>query len=184
MTITDLTRNRITVQPLVLDAAHAEAAWILYERAMRPLAIRAAQRHLLTRAEFGDILGDSRIQKHLAWAGTELIGIGTATDQLEAWPLISPEYYHHRWPGRVVWYIGFVAVAPKALGVLGPLIDRLSREARRTGGIAAADFCAYNIDHRKIDTRIDTLLRHLDPHTTVAAVDAQEFHAWSFGGKS
>lgn len=158
----------------------ADRLWNLYEQAMRPLAARAAQRHLLTREEFDGILDDPRIEKHIAHADGRVVGLATATNQLDAWPLISPDYYRARFPGRDVWYIGFVAIAPRSLGVLGPMIDSLSRKARANGGVTACDFCTFNLDRLKIADRIGTLLHHLDPATRPEVSDAQEFFAWSY----
>jgi hypothetical protein len=134
-----------------------EQAWDLYEAAFREINALAVQRHLMHRDEFDEVMADSRVGKYLAFddAG-DLVGLSTYTNQLDAFPLISPAYFERHWPehfaaGRV-WYIGFVAVAPEGRHrhTFFQLIETMYEVSAVDNGISAMDFCQYNVDVRKV----------------------------------
>ena len=104
-----------------------EQAWQLYGVAFSHLNALTVQRHLMYRSEFDDVMTDRRIEKWLAYSDDGvLLGLATYTNQLSAWPLISPEYFARRWPAHYadsrIWYCGFVAVPGHEHGVFIILI--------------------------------------------------------------
>ena len=131
-----------------LDAAELDSGWDLYCRAFDELRIRAVQRHLMTRAEFEEVMRDRRVTKYAAVEpdqGDRLCGLATMSNQLDAFPLISPDYFAHRWPERYqqrrIWYVGFLAAHPdcKAQGVFPLLVAEMARVVAAAGGIVAMD---------------------------------------------
>ena len=100
----------------VLPAALLDEAWSLYLSAFEVLRTQACQRHVLYRHEFDDTMADARIIKVLGFDGPILTSLAIRTTDLDAVPLISPEFYEARYPrqyaGRTIFYIGFIAVLP------------------------------------------------------------------------
>jgi hypothetical protein len=152
--------------------------WGVYRAAFEPVNSLAAQRHLMTHREFEDLLVDDRIGKYLAIREGRTAGLAVMTDNLEAWPLISAEFYARKYPGRRVFYVGFVAVPLHQTGVFTTLIGRMQDEIAQADGVAAMDFSGFNLQQRGIGDVVRTLLTHRVPTTTGGVVDRQEF--WSF----
>ena len=51
------------------------------------------------RAEFHDVLADERVDKYVVTAPDgSLAALATMTNELAVVPLISPDYFAHRWP--------------------------------------------------------------------------------------
>src|ERR1700753_3252601 len=93
-----------------------EAVWKLYEDSFAELRSLAVQRHLMYRSEFDEVMRDTRIGKYLALDDDGTVcRIATYTNDLEAVPLIAPEYFERHYPeqyaAQKIWYIGFVAVS-------------------------------------------------------------------------
>ena len=82
----------------VPDGDLRETLWKLYEDSFAELRSLAVQRHLMYRSEFDEVMDDPRISKYLALEdnGTP-VGIATYTNDLEAVPLIAPEYFERHW---------------------------------------------------------------------------------------
>jgi hypothetical protein len=165
-----------------------ERAWTLYSRAFSELNALAVQRHLMYRAEFDDVAGDERIQK---WVATgpegQLLGLATYTNELDAWPLISPAYFARRWPvqyaAKTIWYCGFVAVDVAARGIASgtymEMIAAMYRQAEAGQGIIMLDFCTHNENKRRMRMSIDRALTRLsDGQVGVVQADQQTFMAY------
>ncbi|WP_426504406.1 hypothetical protein ACPPVO_43535 [Dactylosporangium sp. McL0621] len=158
-----------------------EQAWRLYETAFRHLNALTVQRHLMYRAEFNDVMTDHRIEKWLAYSDDGvLLGLATYSNQLSAWPLISPEYFARRWPAQYadnrIWYCGFVAVPGHEQGVFVKLIEAMYRHAEEQQGVISLDICRHNIDTYRLDRAIDTWLRRIsDGRVRCEAADTQTF---------
>ncbi|HWS38883.1 MAG TPA: hypothetical protein VN408_39850, partial [Actinoplanes sp.] len=89
----------VKVLDQITDDRLLEAAWNLYLEAFEDLNARAAQRHLMYRPEFNEVMQDTRIDKYLAMeADGTLSGIACYTNYLEAIPLIAPAYFERNWP--------------------------------------------------------------------------------------
>lgn len=134
-----------------LDPAEIDACWAFYDRAFEGLRIQAAQRHAMTRDEFDEVMFDGRVTKHLVYDGTQApCALATLTNDLKAVPLISPEFYEHRWPilyaEQRIWYVGFLAIDPDyhGTGVLAQVIGSICEVIPDRGGVVAADICTFN----------------------------------------
>ncbi|MEV4134653.1 hypothetical protein AB0J72_21085 [Dactylosporangium sp. NPDC049742] len=158
-----------------------EQAWQLYEAAFRHLNALTIQRHLMYRSEFDDVMSDRRVEKWLAYSDDGvLLGLATYTNQLSAWPLISPEYFARRWPvhyaDQRIWYCGFVAVPTHEHGMFVKLIEAMYRHAEQHDGVISLDICRHNIDAYRLDRAINTWLRRIsDNRVRCETADAQTF---------
>ena len=136
----------IKIVDQINDDELAESAWQLYYAAFRELNTMAVQRHLMYRHEFDEVMNDTRVQKYLCVNddGT-LAGLATYTRDLDAVPLIAPQYFERHWPehyaGKRIWYIGFVAVHPKAQGrhMFKQLVEQLYVTAATQNGLVGID---------------------------------------------
>jgi ribosomal protein S18 acetylase RimI-like enzyme len=172
----------------ILTASQADQAWDLYCLAFAELRVAAAQRHVMNRAEFDGVMADERVGKYLAVepATGQLAGLATFTNVLEAMPLISPDFFAHRWPELVaqhrVWYLGFFAVAPsfRGRGAFEEVIERMWSEVRVHGGVAALDVCGYNTG-LGLPLAIRRTLESLTPQVVSEQVDVQAFWAFQLG---
>jgi hypothetical protein len=171
---------KIDVQTDLMDD-QLELAWELYDTAFRPLNALTVQRHLMYRSEFDDVMTEPRIEKWLAYSDDGvLLGLATYTNQLSAWPLISPEYFARRWPAHYaanrIWYCGFVAVPGHEQGVFIELIEAMYRHAEEHDGVISLDICRYNMENYRLDRAIATWLRRISGgRVRCEAADTQTF---------
>jgi hypothetical protein len=167
----------------VIAGDRLEQAWELYGLAFDELRAMAVQRHLMYRAEFDDVMADDRVAKYVAYDGDRLVGLATYTNDLDAVPLISPEYFAHRWPDyyaqRQIWYLGFFAIHPehRGSGVFESVIDRLWQSVRADRGVAALDICTRN-ETIGLHMAIRRTLEALSPEVVTTAIDQQTFWAY------
>jgi hypothetical protein len=176
-----------------LDEPTAKQAWEVYEQTFTAINEFAAQRHLMFRHEFDEVVADQRVRKYLAWDDYDrMVGLSTITNDLEAWPLISPPYFRRNWPDhyarRAIWYIGIVGVHPDAVGahVFSRLIDAMSPLVFSTDGLAVMDFCEENEVKRMMPRVTNLLLQRLHPdgaNVRHRRVDAQATHVFRFDGQ-
>ena len=169
----------------------AEDCWALYEQAFEELRTAAVQRHVMLRSEFDAVLADVRVTKYAALdeaAGGRCCALATATTALEAMPLISPEFFAHRWPdlyaGRHIWYVGFVAVAPdhQRGPLFGRIVGDVARSAAAVGGVTAMDVSRYVAEHRRLPEVLARYFARLAPGTRGVLLDEQSFWAYEFPG--
>ncbi|GIF76340.1 hypothetical protein [Asanoa siamensis] len=168
----------------VLTGTRLEEAWHLYTTAFEELRRAAVQRHVMHRSEFDEVMADDRVEKYVALTpeGT-LCALSTFTNDLDAMPLISPDYFAHRWPDHYaehrVWYLGFLAIADsqRGSGVFETMIERMWRIVRANAGIAAMDICARN-EARHLDGAITRTLTALTPDVVPTRLDTQAFWCW------
>lgn len=167
----------------VIAAERLDQAWELYGLAFDELRAMAVQRHVMNRAEFDDVMTDDRVAKCVAYDGDRIVGLATYTNDLDAVPLISPEFFAHRWPGhyaqRRIWYLGFFAVHPehRGSGVFESVIDRLWDSVRADRGVAALDICARN-ETIGLPMAIRRTLEALTPEVVTTTIDTQTFWAY------
>jgi hypothetical protein len=158
-----------------------EEAWQLYDVAFRDLNAMTMQRHLMYRSEFDDVMSDQRIEKWLVVTDDNvLVGLATYTNQLSAWPLISPEYFARRWPVHYaenrIWYCGFVAVPGHEKGVFVDLIEAMYRRAEEREGVISLDICRFNIEAFHLDRAIAMWLNRISGgQVRCEAADSQSF---------
>jgi hypothetical protein len=171
----------------VLDGATDEA-WELYGRAFDDLRALAVQRHVMYRHEFTGLLADERIAKYLVTADDgRLAALATMTNDLDAVPLISPEFFERRWPllyaKKRVWYVPFVAVHPdhQAGGVMARIIDRMCVEpAGEEGGVICLDVCEHRETSQRLPMAIEGQANRTLPGITRVRLDAQVFWGYEF----
>ena len=138
----------------VVEGSDLEVLHPLYLSAMAPLLTRAAARHVLTRAEFDDEMGDRRITKVVVRDDEgRPCGLTTLTYDLAAVPWINPSYFWSRFPDAVargaLCYLGYIFIDPErrrsqALLLMASAIRRRLEADRAVIGF---DTCAYNDEH-------------------------------------
>lgn len=171
----------------VIDSEHG-AYWQLYQRAFAELRVTAAQRHVMLHEEFVTVLGDPRVIKYVVQdtARDRLSGLATMTNDLEAVPLISPEYFAHRYPGTVatasLWYVGFVAVDPdyQGTGTFGMIIGEACRRVAPSGGVICLDVSEGSEIVHHLPSAIERIGNTFAPGTTKRRLDAQVYWAYQF----
>ncbi len=170
-----------------LHESFIEDAWALYHEAFRELSAYAVQRHLMYRDEFNAVMRDIRVQKYLCLDDNgALCGLGTYTNDLDAVPLISPQYFRRRWPEhyaeRRIWYIGFVAVNAKgrAMNGLTEMVEAMYLIAAAQNGIVGLDVCRYNGEERRMGRSMGLLVRRLSSTARVERADEQSYWLYEF----
>ena len=171
----------------VTDDDLNEAVWKLYDEAFRELKSLAVQRHLMYRHEFDDVMLDSRVQKYLCLEddGT-LCGVATYTNDLEAVPLIAPEYFERHWPehfaAKKIWYIGFVAVHPHAQGreAFAQLVEQMYLVASSQNGLVGLDICSFNDDARHMSRIFRLMVSRLSGTMRFDRIDQQSYWLYQF----
>jgi GNAT superfamily N-acetyltransferase len=185
---------QIQVEELV-PAAQAEEAWQLYREAFDELRSTAVQRHVMNRAEFDGVLDDRRILKYLGVdpdSGDRMGALATFTNELDAVPLISPDYFQRRWPthfaeGRI-WYIGFFATHPdyRGSGIFERIIEDMYRVIQPRQGLAALDICRRNEELYGLPQAIHGVLAELAGRDVPAGgvrgqrIDEQSYWLYEF----
>jgi hypothetical protein len=177
----------IKVVEQINDDELIETAWKMYEESFRELNALAVNRHLMYRNEFDDVMRDDRVQKYLSLddEGT-LVGLATFTNDLDAVPLISPQYFERRWPDmyaqRRIWYTGFVAVLPTgaARSSFGDLVEAMYLFSAAQNGSIAIDFCSYNDEKRKMSRVIKLMMQRISGNCEAEMMDAQQFWIYQF----
>jgi len=174
----------------VVDAVQEDLigeAWDLYYTAFQELNALAVQRHLMYRGEFNEVMADERVQKYLSLDDqSTLCGLSTYTNDLDAVPLISPQYFQRRWPQhfaeRRIWYCGFVAVraSERAASAFSELVEAMYLAARTQNGIIGLDFCRFNDSSRRMARVIELKLHRLSGEVRAERMDEQSYWLYEF----
>jgi hypothetical protein len=176
---------RIEVSRL-LSGDLAESAWRLYTEAFAELRTAAVQRHVMHRHEFDEVMADERVLKYFstdADRSSAVSALATFTNDLESMPLISPDYFAHRWPAlfadRRIWYLGFFAVKPshRSTGIFEGVIDRMWQNVVASDGMGALDICRHN-DEAGLPQAIHRALDSFTDGVRVSRIDEQAY--WIF----
>lgn len=166
-----------------VPAELTEATWRLYTDAFDELRVTAVQRHVMDRVEFDHVISDKRVLKYLGRdpdRPDELAALATFTNELDAMPLISPDYFAHHWPQlyaeKRIWYIGFFAIHPasRGCGIFESVIADMWHRVRACDGIAALDICRRN-DEIGLGRAIHQTLTSLTAGTQARRLDEQTF---------
>jgi hypothetical protein len=178
----------LAVVPRVDDADGR--LWALYQRAFDDLRVLAVQRHIMVREEFDALMADERVDKYVVTdpdAGGTVAALATMTTDLSAVPLISPEYFAHRWPDlyarRRVWYVSFVAVEPayQAHGVMQRIVDRMCDQVDgEEGGVICLDVCEHRETAQRLPWAIEGQANRSRPGITAIRLDAQVYWGYEF----
>ena len=169
------------------DGDFLEAAWELYIEAFEELNTLAVQRHLMYRSEFDELMADPRVQKYLALDDEgKLCGLATYTNDLNAVPLIAPQYFEKHWPDHYatqrIWYIVFVAVHPKAQGheAFAQMVEQMYLLAVTNNGLVCLDICNYNDEVRNMSRVFRVMIRRLTNEMKFTRIDQQSFWLYEF----
>jgi hypothetical protein len=168
-----------------LDESLLGEAWTLYHEAFKELNFLAVQRHLMYRSEFDDVMLDGRVQKYLCLDdNAALCGLSTYTNDLDAMPLISPQYFERRWPRhyaeRRIWYVGFVAVAATApITTFSSLIAAMHATSTRDA-LTVLDVCTHTETVRHLPRSVRVLLRRLSGGVRMERLDEQSYWLYEF----
>jgi hypothetical protein len=176
---------RLVVLPVVTGELR-ERAWEAYRDAFDELRSAAIQRHMMTRAEFDDVMADERVQVYLAEQPDGVIaGIATLANDLAAMPLVSPDFFAARWPehyaaGRC-WYIGLVGVRPSAqgAGAFPLIVGTVAATIGPTGGVLVLDVPQRNIESFHVPHAVKRIADMLVSDVTCEMVDAQTYWAYT-----
>lgn len=171
----------------VVTGDQRDSAWEIYQAAFDRLRVLAVQRHVMTRAEFDDVCADSRVQKYLGIARSgQVCAFGSFTNDLSSMPLVSEEYYAHRWPehhraGRI-WYIGCVGVHPdyRSSGIFSKMVGRMVQVVEQQGGVASIDICRHNEQELALPRLIGRLVDTVGAGAAVHRLDEQTYWAYEF----
>jgi GNAT superfamily N-acetyltransferase len=177
----------------VLDGGGREPGWQLYLSAFEELRTLAVQRHVMTLDEFDAVMDDRRVTKYVVvdpGRDGRMCGLATMTNHLEAMPLISPDYFRHRWPEpfgrRLIWYVGFVAVHPdyQGTGVFATIVGSMCRLVASAGGIAVLDVCRRADQVYGLPAAIARLNATFADGGTCERIDEQSYWAYEFPASS
>jgi len=177
----------IKVVDQIIDEDLHEGVWTMYQDAFQELNTLAVQRHMMFRSEFDEVMRDPRISKYIALRddGT-LVGVSTYTNELDAVPLISPQYFAHNWPehyaAKKIWYIGFVAVSPEAQGreAFAQLVEQMYLVAATQNGLVGLDICTYNDDVRRMSRVFRLMVSRLSDNMRFNRIDQQSYWLYEF----
>jgi hypothetical protein len=169
------------------DGELREAVWKLYEDSFAELRSLAVQRHLMYRNEFDDVMSDTRTSKYLAFDDDGTVcGITTYTNDLEAVPLIAPEYFERHYPehyaAKKIWYIGFVAVSPQAQGreAFALLVEQMYLVASAQNGLVGLDICTYNDEVRHMSRVFRLMIARQTENMRFSRLDQQSYWLYEF----
>jgi GNAT superfamily N-acetyltransferase len=171
----------------ILSEPRLSQAWGMYSSAFAPLRAAAVQRQVMNMAEFSQVMTDERVAKHLAVAGDDdgkIVALATFTNELDAMPLISPEFFAQRWPHlyarQRIWYLGFFVIDPehRRSGIFEAVIAQMWTEVQAAGGVAALDVCGQNTA-LGLPRAIERTLRRLSPGMVAESLDTQTYWAFS-----
>jgi hypothetical protein len=176
---------RLLVLPVVTGELR-ERAWDAYSSAFDELRTAAIQRHMMTRAEFDEVMADERVQVYLAEQADGVIaGIATLANDLSAMPLVSPDFFKARWPehyeaGRC-WYIGLVGVRPSAqgAGAFQLIVGTVAATVGPPGGVLVLDVPQRNIESFHVPHAVKRIADTVVSGATCEMVDAQTYWAYT-----
>src|SRR4051812_43927039 len=177
----------IKVVDQIVDEDLHSAAWRLYQDAFDELNTLAVQRHMMFPSEFDEVMRDSRVSKYLALTDEgHLCGIATYTNDLDAVPLIAPQYFERHWPehyaARKIWYIGFVAVHPQAQGrhMFRQMVEEMYVVAATQNGLVGIDICTYNDEVRNMSHIFRSMVERLTANMRFQKIDQQSYWLYEF----
>jgi hypothetical protein len=164
------------------------ALWKVYREAMEPTRHLAVQRHMLTREEFDALLWNAKIAKVIAYDdnGSVRLPVGLAlwTRDLDAYDLIEPAYFAHRYPeataAKKIYYTIFVVAAPWApRETFADLVRGIVAPIRARKGIGALDWSRARID-KGLARAAQLIIGRDAPLRTAQDADSQHFMIYEF----
>lgn len=173
-----------------LDGDLADQLWPIYLECFSKVRTRAANRHVMYRTEFDEVMADERVTKFVPLDdGGVPVGLGTLGNQLDAFPLIAPEYFQANWPEpyaqRRIYYCGFVGVVEHArmTAAFREIFTEFHRITEPVRGLVALDICTFNEQVLGLPQHIDRALRRASRgRSTCDRIDAQSFWLYDVTG--
>jgi hypothetical protein len=170
----------------VVEGDLRERAWDAYSASFEELRSAAIQRHVMTRAEFDDVMVDDRVAVYLAQRPDQTIAaIATLANDLAAMPLVSPDFFAARWPehyaaGRC-WYIGFVGVRPdeQGGGAFQLIVGTVAATLGPRGGVLVLDVPQRNMEGFHVPRAVKRIADAVIPDVSYEMVDAQGYWAYT-----
>lgn len=166
----------------VLSADRAAALYPGYLAAFAHLRTEAAARHVLEEGEFTADMADPRIVKYTAWhSPTEPVAMATLTNELDAVPWISPDFFAARWPEHAarsaIYYLGFALAVPGRgqFKLLYRLLEEIARPIAAERGVLAYDVCTVNERALQFGRRAANGLARFAP-VQVSVADTQIYY--------
>jgi hypothetical protein len=180
--------DRWTVHTSIsVEDAGIDELWPLFADALAHIKLASPVRQVLSRDEFEATCRNVRVLKTVVRDGKNAdaaVGLSIATNDLEAAPEPSPDYFARRWPkhhaaGRI-WYISYVIVAPaySATSVVAVLMRQVLDLVDDQGGVVALDFSEVNDAAHNLSRSIPRLSRFLGRPAKPLRLDAQVFWAY------
>ena len=173
-----------------LPAELRDEAWRFYHERFGPLAVLAVQRHVLYREEFDELMADERVTKYVARDGGAVVGLAAMTENLSTLPLLSHEFFAHRWPDlyaeqRIV-YCLFVGVTPGpgGKGVFVSLQREMYKQVEAVRGMVVLDICTYNEAELGLPWTIESILKPIAGDATATRLDSQSYWLYEFPAAS
>lgn len=167
-----------------------DRAWQFYQATFGPLAVRAVQRHVMYRDEFDELMDDERATKYVVRDGGTVVGLAAMTEDLATVPLLSPDYFAHRWPElyaqRRIVYCLFVGVQSGSggKGVFVDLHRAMYEQVAAVRGMVALDICTYNEDEHDLPWAIESILKPIAGDATATRLDTQSYWLYEFPAAS
>lgn len=169
-----------------LEGELLELAWDAYRDAFEELRSAAIQRHVMTRAEFDEVMSDDRVDVYLVRrADGAIAAVATLTNELTAMPLVSPDFFAARWPdhfdaGRC-WYIGFVGVRPseQGSGAFHLIVSTVAGRFGEGGGVLVLDVPQRNMEGFHVPRAVKRIADDVISDLAYEMVDAQGYWAYT-----
>ena len=169
-----------------LPAELLDEAWDFYHETFAPLAVHAVQRHVLHRGEFDGLMAGRRVTKYVARGGGTVVGLSAMTEDLSTLPLLSPEFFAHRWPDlyaqQRILYCMFVGVhsGPPGKGVFVALQREMYKQVEALRGMVVLDICAYNEAELGLPWAIESILTPIAGGAFATRLDSQSYWLYEF----
>lgn len=162
-----------------------EQAWTLYSDIFAEINTLAAQRHLMSAEEFTAVYHDRRVLKfYVHDQDGHLAGMSVLTQHLDAWPLISPQFFARRWPEhyarKAIWYVGFTGVTARQPHGFRELVRDMYTHISSNAGIAVMDCCTHNSARLRLPLITLKLLAGINPAASMQTADSQSFNVYHF----
>jgi len=164
-----------------------ERVWDAYCDAFDELRTEAIQRHVMSRDEFDAVMADERVDVYLAQRDDgRIAGMATLSNDLEAMPLVSPDFFRARWPehyaARKIWYIGFIAVSPEHQGreAFAQMVEQMYLVVSIQNGLVGLDICSYNDDVRHMSRVFRLMIARNSDNMRFNRIDQQSYWLYEF----
>lgn len=175
-----------------LPISHLNDVWPMYCQAFERVNRLAVQRHAMTYEEFTGTMLDEAIDKYVVTdPDGVVVALSVITNNLRAWPLISPEFFAHHYPELYeqdrIWYVGFVCTRrtpPRPpVSTFADLIAAMAVPVVKAQGMSVMDYCGYNVDGRHLPLAAASILTDQNTAAVMESLDRQEFVAYYPAGK-